>query len=64
MDGTDKKLRGANATDSSHTALLLIDFINDFSFKAAEELLPHALAAAEATARLKARARRAGVPCV
>ena len=64
MDRTDKKLRGANATDSSHTALLLIDFINDFSFKAAEELLPHARAAAEATAHLKARARRAGVPCV
>jgi nicotinamidase-related amidase len=45
-------------------ALLIIDMINAFDFDGAEAMLPRALAAAKATAALKQRARRAGVPVV
>ena len=45
-------------------ALLVIDMINAFDFAGAEAMLPRALAAARATAALKQRARRAGVPVV
>jgi nicotinamidase-related amidase len=45
-------------------ALLLIDFINDFDFDGAHALVRPALAAAKATAKLKRRARAAGVPVV
>lgn len=47
-----------------NTALLLIDFINDFDFDGAEALVRPALVAAQATARLKRRAKAAGVPAV
>jgi|SRR5688572_2937640 len=45
-------------------ALLLIDWINDLEFEAGGKLLPQALAAAEATAALRKRAKQAGVPIV
>ena len=45
-------------------ALLLIDWINDLSFAAGARLLKRALPAANATAALRARARRAGVPVI
>ena len=53
-----------SAPDQSPVALLIIDMINAFDFEGAEVMLPRALSAAKAIARLKARARRAGVPTV
>jgi nicotinamidase-related amidase len=48
----------------SHTALLLIDFINPMEFEEADALAPRALRAAECTARLKERAKAAGICCI
>ena len=45
-------------------ALLLIDFINDLAFPEGPELLPQALAAARATALLKRRAAKVGIPTI
>lgn len=53
-----------NAPDKCPIALLLIDWINDFEFDNAEKLFPRALEAAKATAALKARARKAGLPVI
>lgn len=48
----------------SPVALLLIDLINDMEFEGGDELLQQALAAAHKIARLKQRARDAGVPVI
>jgi nicotinamidase-related amidase len=53
-----------SAPDECRVALLVIDMINAFDFDGAEAMLPRALAAAKATAALKRRARKAGVPVV
>ena len=53
-----------NAPDDCPVALLVIDMINAFEFDGAEKVLPRALKAAKAIARLKARARQAGVPVI
>jgi nicotinamidase-related amidase len=53
-----------SAPDNSPVVLLIIDMINAFDFEGADTMLPRALGAARAIARLKARARRAGVPAV
>jgi nicotinamidase-related amidase len=53
-----------NVPDTSDVAVLLIDVINDLEFPGADRLLPHALAAADATAALTRRARAAGVPVI
>lgn len=53
-----------NAPDDSPIALLIIDMINAFDFKDAEQMLPRALAAANCIARLKESARKAKVPTV
>ena len=53
-----------NAPDNSPVALLIIDMINAFDFKGADQMVPRALAAAKCIAKLKDRARRAGVPAV
>jgi nicotinamidase-related amidase len=45
-------------------ALLLIDWINDLEFDGGDKILPQALAAAKATAALRRRAKKAGVPVV
>jgi nicotinamidase-related amidase len=58
-----RNLHGA-APDECPVALLLIDWINDLEFEGGERLLPQALAAARATAELRKRAKRAGVPVV
>jgi nicotinamidase-related amidase len=52
------------APDQSHIALLLIDVINDFEFEGAEPLFAAALPAARELAKLKQRAKAAGVPVV
>jgi nicotinamidase-related amidase len=46
------------------SALLVIDMINAFDFEGSDLLLPRALRAARAIARLKRRARRAGIPVI
>ncbi len=48
----------------SSVALVLVDFINPLDFEGAEDLLAPALAAARATARLKRRLARQGVPAI
>jgi nicotinamidase-related amidase len=50
--------------DKSNVALLLIDVINDLEFESGGELLRHALPMAERLARLKKRAKEAGVPVI
>jgi nicotinamidase-related amidase len=44
--------------------VLLVDVISDFAFPDGERLLPRALRAAQKLVALKARAERAGVPCI
>jgi nicotinamidase-related amidase len=46
------------------TVLLLIDVVNDFEFPGGKELLAQALPIAPRLARLKTRARAAGIPIV
>src|SRR5215208_2791553 len=53
-----------NAPDRCAAALLLIDWINDLEFDGGDRLLPQALAAAQATAALRRRAKQAGVPVI
>jgi nicotinamidase-related amidase len=53
-----------NVPESSNTALLLIDVINDLDFKGGDKLLKAAQPMARNLARLKARAHRAGIPAV
>ena len=45
-------------------ALLLVDFINTLDFPGAARLRKGAIAAATQTAKLRARARDAGIPCI
>ena len=45
-------------------ALVLVDVINELEFDGGETLLPRAKAMARRVAALKARALRAGVPCI
>jgi nicotinamidase-related amidase len=61
--GKTRDLHGS-APDECRVALLIIDMINAFDFEGAPAMLPRAIAAARATAALKQRARRAGVPVV
>ncbi len=58
-----RNLHGDEA-QTAGAALLLIDVINDLEFPGGEQLLPPALAMARALAGLKARARRAAIPCI
>jgi nicotinamidase-related amidase len=53
-----------HAPDKSDTALLLIDVINDLEFVGGEKLLTQALPMAAALAKLKARAKTAGIPAI
>jgi nicotinamidase-related amidase len=53
-----------SAPDKCAVALVLIDWINDLEFDAGDRLFPQALKAAKATAALRARAKRAGVPVI
>jgi nicotinamidase-related amidase len=56
--------RLSHAPDKSDTALLLIDVVNDLEFDGGEQLLTHALPMAASLARLKRRAKTAGVPAI
>lgn len=53
-----------SAPDKSGMALLLIDVINDLEFPEAKQMLGAAVKMARQLARLKERARRAGVPSI
>ena len=53
-----------HAPDKSDTALLLIDVVNDLEFDGGEKLLPHAIPMAASLARLKRRAKAAGIPAI
>lgn len=48
----------------ARAAVLLIDLVNPLAFAGGERLLAHARPAVARIARLRARARRAGVPCI
>jgi nicotinamidase-related amidase len=63
MPAKNPTLHG-NAPDKATVALLLIDVINDLEFPEGDQLLQHALPMAKAIARLKRRAKAAGVPVV
>lgn len=63
MSGTRETLHGS-APDKHPVALLLVDVINPLDFPEADQLLPHAVPAAERLAELKAEARKANVPVV
>ncbi len=61
--GKQHDLHGS-APDTHDTALLLIDVINDFEFPRGDELFQQAIKIAPNIARLKKRARAAGVPAI
>ena len=63
MSGQSEDLHGS-APDKSGAALLLIDVINDFDFAEGEQLLKLAIPTAKNIARLKKRARAAGIPAI
>ena len=63
MPGESKDLHGS-APDKSKAALLLIDVINDFDFPDGEELLRLAMPVGRNIAKLKERARAAGIPSI
>jgi nicotinamidase-related amidase len=56
--------RHLDRLNQSDTALLLIDVINDLDFTGGEKLLTQALPMAAALAKLKARAKTAGIPAI
>jgi nicotinamidase-related amidase len=53
-----------SAPDKSGAALVLIDVINDFNFPEGEQLLRLAIPVGENIARLKQRAKAAGIPSI
>jgi nicotinamidase-related amidase len=63
MPAKNDDLHG-NVPDQCAVALILIDVINDMEFSAGEALLKNALPAARALAKLKRRAKDAGVPVI
>ena len=63
MPGKNPDLHG-NVPDKADVALVLIDVINDLEFPEGDRILREALPMADRIARLKRRARAAGVPVV
>jgi nicotinamidase-related amidase len=63
MPVRNRDLHGS-APDKCETALLLVDVINDLDFPEADQLMRYAPAMARKLARLKHRAKRAGVPAI
>ena len=52
------------ARHKSPAALILVDVINHFEFPDGQRILREALTIAPRLARLKERARKAGIPCI
>ena len=50
--------------DHSRVALLLLDVVNDLEFPGGERLVRHAVPMARRLARLRTRAKRAGIPVI
>ena len=63
MPVKSKDLHGS-APDKSGAAMLLIDVINDFDFPDGDELLRLAMPIGKNIARLKQRAKEAGIPAI
>jgi nicotinamidase-related amidase len=63
MPTKNEDLHG-NVPDESAVVLLIVDMINDFEFPGGDRLFASALPAAERIARLKRRARQAGIPVI
>lgn len=63
MPVSSEDLHGS-APDKSNAALLLIDVINDFDFPEGEQLLRLAMPVGKNMARLKQRAKAAGIPSI
>ncbi len=63
MSRGSEDLHGS-APDKSGAALLLIDVINDFDFPEGEQLLRLAMPVGKNIARLKQRAKAAGIPAI
>jgi nicotinamidase-related amidase len=63
MSGSSGTLHGS-APDACPVALLLVDVVNPMDFPEADQLLRHAMPAADRLALLNRRAREAGVPVV
>jgi len=63
MRSKSSDLHGS-APDKSDTALLIIDVINDLDFPEANQLMRYAPAMARKIAKLKERAKNAGVPVI
>ena len=63
MDPKSQDLHG-NVPDSSPTALIIIDMINDLEFPDAELFVEPTLAAAHTIAALKKQANNAGIPVI
>jgi len=63
MPARNSDLHGS-APDKCETALLIVDVINDLDFPEAKQLMRYAPAMARKLARLKGRAKKAGVPVV
>src|SRR6266446_6515985 len=63
MPTKNPSLHGS-APDKSKTALLLIDVINDLEFPEADQMVDAAVTMAGNLARLKKRAKKAGVPAI
>jgi len=61
--GRQHDLHGS-VPDTNHTALLLIDLINDFEFPRGDELFERSLPMAPCIAKLKMRAAAAGIPAI
>jgi nicotinamidase-related amidase len=63
MSRASHDLHGS-APDKSGAALILIDVINDFGFEEGDQLLRLALPVGQNIAKLKKRAKAAGIPCI
>ena len=61
MPARNRDLHGS-APDKCETALLIVDVINDLDFPEANQLMRYAPAMARKLAKLKERAKRAGIP--
>jgi nicotinamidase-related amidase len=51
-------------SETSHTVLLLVDFVNPLDFDGAQDLAPSAVSAAKRTAQLRRRLAAHGVKCI
>lgn len=60
----NRKVSNRRSLDPRRTALLLLDLITDFEFEDGDALLRRTLPAARNIARLKARAKKAGVSTI